>query len=403
MSLVEVVVTGIGLISALGRLNLSWCRLLQGESGIQQHQPFTDLRSRPLALVGQVPLDVATLTALVVADALEDAGLALPLSDCGVVIGSSRGCQGSWEQLLMRGRSSVASVPDKGGYHPVELTAAHQASRVITLESWLDILPQRGAIATAHQIGSLGPVLAPMAACATGIWAIAQGAELIRTGQCQRVLAGAVEAPITPLTLAGFAKMGALAEDGCYPFDQNRQGLVLGEGSAVLVLESAQLARERSAFIYGQVLGFGLTCDAFHLTSPDPVQHCGISAVKQCLARSQLAAKEIDYIHAHGTSTQLNDQNEAQLIQQMFGLDVAVSSTKGATGHTLGASGALGVAFCLMALKEQRMPPCVGLKTPAFELDFVTIPRQSEIQNVLCFSFGFGGQNAVLALRKELT
>lgn len=396
----EVVVTGIGLISALGRLKSSWSSLLQGESGIQQLQPFAHLRSSPLALVGLAPSDVPTLTALVVADALEDAGLAPPLADCGVVIGSSRGCQGSWEQLARRWR---IRSDDCDRYDPVQLIASDLANPVITLDSWLNILPQQGAIATAHQVGSLGPVLAPMAACATGIWAIAQGVELIRTGQCQRVLAGAVEAPITPLTLAGFAKMGALAESGCYPFDQNRQGLVLGEGAAVLVLESAQLASKRGAFIYGQVLGFGLTCDAFHVTAPAPVNCSGISAVRQCLERSQLVAKEIDYIHAHGTSTQLNDQNEAQLIQQLFGLDVAVSSTKGTTGHTLGASGAMGAAFCLMALKEQQMPPCVGLKTPAFELDFVTIPRQSEIQNVLCFSFGFGGQNAVLALRKELS
>lgn len=393
----EVVVTGIGLISALGRLKSSWCRLLQGESGIQHQQPFAHLPSSPMALVGRAS-SVPTLTALVVADAVEDAGLALPLLDCGVVIGSSRGCQGSWEQLARKWRFGKISSDDVKSDDPLDL-----ASGVITLESWLDLLPQQGAIATARQVGSLGPVLAPMAACATGIWAIAQGVELIRTGQCQRVLAGAVEAPITPLTLAGFAKMGALAESGCYPFDQNRQGLVLGEGAAVLVLESAQLASKRSAFIYGQVLGFGLTCDAFHVTSPAPVNLCGISAIKQCLKRSQLAAQEIDYIHAHGTSTQLNDQNEAQLIQQLFGLGAAVSSTKGATGHTLGASGAMGAAFCLMALQEQQMPPCVGLKRPAFELDFVTIPRQSKIQNVLCFSFGFGGQNAVLALRKELT
>lgn len=400
----EVVVTGIGLISALGRLKSSWCGLLQAESGIQPQQPFVHLRSRPLALVSQMPSDVPTLTALVVADALQDAGLALPLVDCGVVIGSSRGCQGSWEQLARRWRfGTEIRLDEVESYQPVELAASELPNPVITLESWLDTLPQQGAIATARQIGSLGPVLAPMAACATGIWAIAQGVELIRTGQCQRVLAGAVEAPITPLTLAGFAKMGALAEDGCFPFDQNRQGLVLGEGAAVLVLESAQLASKRSAFIYGQVLGFGLTCDAFHVTSPAPVNRCGIAAVQQCLERSQLNAKEIDYIHAHGTSTQLNDQNEAQLIKQLFGLGVAVSSTKGATGHTLGASGAMGAAFCLMALQEQQMPPCVGLKTPAFELDFVTVPRQSKIQNVLCFSFGFGGQNAVLALRKELT
>lgn len=389
MSSVEVVVTGIGLISALGRLKSSWCRLLEGKSGIKMHQPFPELQPRPLALVGQAPTDLAQLLPSVVADAVRDAGLVLPLPNCGVVIGSSRGCQGSWEQLAKQLRFKGESVPD-----------SRERSLGIAIESWLDLLPHQGAIATAHQIGSTGPVLAPMAACATGIWSIAQGMELIRTGQCQRVLAGAVEAPITPLTLAGFAKMGALANTGCYPFDQYREGLVLGEGAAVLVLESVELAVSRSAFIYGQLLGFGLTCDAFHAATPNPVRDCGITAIKHCLERSQLKAQEIDYIHAHGTSTQLNDQNEAQLIEQLFGSKVKVSSTKGATGHTLGASGAIGAAFCLMALQEQQLPPCVGLKKPAFELDFVQAHRKLAIENVLCFSFGFGGQNAVLALRK---
>jgi 3-oxoacyl-[acyl-carrier-protein] synthase II len=157
-----------------------------------------------------------------------------------------------------------------------------------------------------------------MAACATGIWAIAQGFELIQTGQCQRVIAGAVEAPITPLTLAGFDRMGALASTGSYPFDRNREGLVLGEGGAVLVLESAQLAKQRSASVYGQLLGFGLTCDAHNVSSPAPGGKSAIAAVKQCLERSHLSPTDINYIHAHGTSTQLNDQNEAQLIQCLF-------------------------------------------------------------------------------------
>jgi 3-oxoacyl-[acyl-carrier-protein] synthase II len=210
-----------------------------------------------------------------------------------------------------------------------------------------------------------------------------------------------VEAPITPLTLAGFAKMGALAHRGSYPFDRYREGLVLGEGAAVLVLESANLARERSAPIYGQLLGFGLTCDAYHVSAPEPASKSALVAVQQCLERSHLSLSDINYIHAHGTGTQLNDQNEAQLIQCLFGQDVPVSSTKGATGHTLGASGALGAAFCLMALKHQILPPCVGLEKPEFGLDLVTASRQGEIGRVLCFSFGFGGQNAVMALGKN--
>lgn len=386
MGSVEVVVTGIGLVSVLGRLEPSWYSLLKGKTGIKQHQPFADLPSQPLSLIGQVPTSLETLTEQVVADALQDAGLVTPLPDCGVVIGSSRGCQASWEHLA-RERWHWHKTEKKPFSFPLP-----------TINRWLETLPHQAAMLTARQVGATGSVFAPMAACATGIWAIAQGFELIHRGECQQVIAGALEAPITPLTLAGFAKMGALAQTGSYPFDRYREGLVLGEGAAVLVLESAELARARSASVYGKILGFSLTCDAYHLSAPEQGSRSAITAVKQCLERSHLSPNDIEYIHAHGTATQLNDQNEAHLIQELFGQRVSVSSTKGATGHTLGASGALGAAFCLMALKHQQLPPCVGLKEPAFELDLVTAPRPGKIQNVLCFSFGFGGQNAVLAL-----
>ncbi|NEP61834.1 MAG: beta-ketoacyl-ACP synthase, partial [Symploca sp. SIO2G7] len=266
------------------------------------------------------------------------------------------------------------------------------------LENWLELLPHQAAIATARQVGTFGPVLAPMAACSTGIWAIAQGFELIQTGCCQQVIAGAVEAPITRLTIAGFDKMGVLATTGAYPFARHREGLVLGEGAAVLILESADLALSREVPVYGQLLGFGLTSDAAHATSPSPDRQSAIAAVKQCLERSYITPAAIDYIHAHGTGTRLNDQNEAELIQKLFPQGVPVSSTKGATGHTLGASGALGAAFCLMALKHQVLPPCVGLQESDFDLDLVITPRQCEVQRILNFSFGFGGQNAVMAL-----
>ncbi len=409
----EVVVTGIGLISALGRLESSWWRLLNGESGIQQHRLFPDLPSRPLALIGRATTSLEQLTQIVVADALQDAGLAMPMPDCGVVIGSSRSCQASWEQLARelghgeRGGWGDRKMGRQGDIHPATPSPRYphtpnlipkSQSPIRGLEHWLDTLPHHAAIAAARQIRSTGPVLAPMAACATGIWAIAQGFELIQTGQCHRVIAGAVEAPITPLTLAGFEKMGALAHTGSYPFDRRREGLVLGEGAAVLVLESIHLARQRSAPVYGQLLGFGLSCDAYHVSAPDPESQGAIAAVKQCLKHSHLCPGDINYIHAHGTGTQLNDQNEAQLIQKFFAQGVPLSSTKGATGHTLGASGALGTALCLMALKHQILPPCVGLKEPEFELDLVTAPRRATIEHMLCFSFGFGGQNAVIAL-----
>lgn len=367
----DVVVTGIGLQTALGDRIGSWQKLLLGKSGIALQQPFDDLPPYPLAMISAQPYSVVALTEAIVAMALQDAGLAGPMPDCGVVIGSSRSCQGEWEQLLDRGETPA---------------------------QWLDRLPNAPAIAAARKIQTKNLVLAPMNACATGVWAIAQGAEQIRLGLCDRVMAGAVEAAITPLTLAGFHQMGALATEGAKPFDHHRQGFVLGEGGAVLVLESLDLAKARGAKIYGRILGAGLTADAYHRNAPDPKGGTILVAVKDALRRSSLAPEAIDYIHAHGTGTALNDQTEAQLIAQLFPHSPWVSSTKGATGHTLGASGAIGIAFCLMALQWQTVPPNVGMRENAFSLNIPISPRTADLKHTLCLSLGFGGQNGAIVI-----
>lgn len=371
----QIVITGIGFRSALGDLAGTWQGLLDGRSAIELLQPFPELPPLPLASIDrQSPHHLRWLLQVVVAEAVKDAGLSLPLPDCGVTIGSSRSYQSEWEKLT----ATPAKPPD--------------------LANWLEILPHSLAIAAARQIGSRTAVLAPMAACATGILSIAQAVNLIRSGACERAIAGAVETPITPLTIAGFTQMGALATTGCYPFDIQREGLVLGEAGAVFVLETLALARSRGAKIYGEILGFGLTNDAYHLCAMDEEGTAGVSAIEQCLDRSQLSPTDIDYLHAHGTSTPLNDRRESQLIEQIFPEGVAISSTKGATGHTLGASGAVGVAFCLQAIETNMLPPCVGLKHPEFDLDLVTTPRSTEVKATLCLSFGFGGQNAAIAI-----
>jgi 3-oxoacyl-[acyl-carrier-protein] synthase II len=366
-----IAVTGIGIVSALGAsTDQTWQSLLKGQGAIAFRQPFPDLPPRPLAMMAKQPQLLETLLRGATRQALHDAGLSQPLPHCGVVIGSSRGHQVRWEQFLVHS----------------------------SIQDWLGSLPHMGAIAVAHDIGSTGPVLAPMAACATGLWAIAQGADLIRTGQCDRVVVGAGEAAITPLTLTGFEQMRALATSGCYPFDVQREGLVLGEGAAVLVLESDRIARARSARIYGYVLGAGLTADANHISAPDNASHQGgLAAIRTCLSRSSLQPEEVDFIHAHGTGTRLNDAYEAALIQTLFPSTTWVTGTKGATGHTLGASGAIGAAFCLLALYHQVLPPCVGLQTPAFPLPLVKTARAAALSTALCFSFGFGGQNAIVA------
>lgn len=377
---VQVVVTGIGLKSALGTLQTSWKKLLLGQSGIKTYQPFPELKSRPLALINPQPYHLTELTQAILIETLKDANLTPPLPNCGVVIGSSRGYQAQWEEFATQQYNQQKSINNS---IPIPHFFHHMA-----------------AINTAHYIGSNGPVLSPMAACATGLWTIAQAYELIQMGYCEQVIVGAVETPITPLTLAGFEKMGALALTGSYPFDRQREGFILGEGGAIFVLESIESAKRRSARIYGKILGFGLTSDASSSNRPNLDGKSAITAIKNCLSRSDLFPQDIDYIHAHGTATQLNDQHEANLIQKIFNNHVAVSSTKGATGHTLGASGTLGMAFCLMALQEQILPPCVGLKEPEFEINLVREATKANLQNVLCLSFGFGGQNVAIALGK---
>ncbi|MEO1622546.1 MAG: beta-ketoacyl-ACP synthase [Cyanobacteria bacterium J06632_3] len=392
----DVVVTGLGLQTALGNsASENWTRLMAGESAIALRQPFLDLAPSPLAMMGKEPVDLQVMTAALARAAWQDAGLELGETtgskeainsdgygtDCGVVVGSSRSHLQTLEAMAIA-QKETGEVPG----------------------DWLAALAHGPAVTVAQTVGAMGPLLAPMAACATGVWAIAQAAELIRSGQCHRVIAGAVESPITRLTLAGFRKMGALAKTGCYPFDVAREGFVLGEGGALMVLESAALAQARGAQVYARVLGVGITNDSHHVSSFDPTYRQGKRALSLCLSRSGLRQDAIDAVHTHGTSTAQNDRMEAALIQSSFMGEGRqqkgpfVMASKGATGHTLGASGALTVGLGLMSLRRQQVMPCVGLGTADFDLNFVRRGQGATVRNLLCFSFGFGGQNAVLAL-----
>jgi 3-oxoacyl-[acyl-carrier-protein] synthase II len=360
----EVVCTGIALQSALGDLETTWASLLAGETGISKRQVFLDLPAFPVAMIGSQPVPLDRLTTSLANALLADAGWQVPLLDCPVIIGSSRAYQPQWEQFVQSGITS----------------------------SILNYLPHMPAIGVARLVGSTSAVLAPMAACATGIWAIERGYQLIING-ADRALVGAVEAPISPLTVVGFQQMGAMATEGCYPFDKHRQGLVLGEGGAFFALEERSIAEARGAKIYGQILGCGLTNDASHAWGVGG--GAGITAVQQCLERSGL--KSVDHIQLHGTSTQLNDRYEASLTQQFFP-GVPVTGNKGAVGHTLGAAAAISVALAFRSLQAQIIPPTVGCRDLEFDLNLICQPTATKLQNLMCWSFGFGGQNAVIAL-----
>jgi 3-oxoacyl-[acyl-carrier-protein] synthase II len=370
-------VTGLSQCSALGTtLATSWSALLQGKSGVTIQQPFAELAPCPLGLISAAPSSIDALLAVTVAAVLANAGLSPTAKPhWGVVIGSSRGYQAEIEQLAW----------------------LQQTGKTLSASRWMAAYSQSPAVQAARLLQGAGPILSPRAACATGLWAIAQGAELIRSGQCDWVIAGAVEAPITPLTLIGFRQMGVLAATEALPFDRTRAGFGLGEGAALVVLERAEHAQQRGAKSYGTVLGYGLGNAAYHISTPEPQQQTAITTVQDCLSRSQLSPQQVQYIHAHGTGTPLNDAAEAYLIRSLFPHQPAVSSTKGATGHTLGASGALGAVFCLMALHQQVLPPCVGLKNPAYPLNLIRQAQAADLQVALCLSFGFGGQNAAIA------
>ncbi|AFY68587.1 Beta-ketoacyl-acyl-carrier-protein synthase I [Thalassoporum mexicanum PCC 7367] len=406
----RVVVTGIGLVSALGQdLASSWHNLLRGKSGIRLFNH--DGAKIPLAIAtpqdrspllpkeyispAHLPIQSSALGFLQSATnaALIDAGIAAQsseLGNCGVVIGSSRGQQQQIERALHHYKSASSNKN------------SNQSQAVLDLDIY-KLLPNYFATAIAQQIQTQAIVTAPTAACATANWVIAYAYELIKTGQCQTVIAGSTEAPITPLGIAGFKKLGAMAKTGLYPFSQEREGLALGEGAAVLIIESLETAKQRDRpKIYGEVLGFGLTNDAGHPTSPDRDHLQAAQAIKTCLEQAGITPAQVRHINAHGTATALNDTAEASLIQRLFPHRPYISATKGATGHALGATGMIEAAFCLLSLHQQKLPPCVGLRSPAFELNFVTqaLKPDRPIDVALNFSFGFGGQNAVVAFGK---
>jgi 3-oxoacyl-[acyl-carrier-protein] synthase II len=264
------------------------------------------------------------------------------------------------------------------------------------------------------ELGARGPVGAPCTACAASAMAIGEGYDAIRLGRAEVMFCGGSEAGITPIALAGFAAMRALSRRNddparaSRPFDADRDGFVMGEGAAVLVLEELEHARARGAKIYAELVGYGTSSDAFHMTEPDPEGVGQARAVRAALADAGLQRDDVDYVNAHASSTSVGDATETAAIKLALGEEKArsipVSSIKGATGHCLGAAGAVEAAATILALRDDVVPPTINFETPdpACDLDYVpNTARHLPVQVALSNSFGFGGHNAVLAFRKH--
>lgn len=260
------------------------------------------------------------------------------------------------------------------------------------------------------RLGAKGINYAPVSACATGNHAIGEAGEAIRRGDADVIIAGGFDCGVTPLGLAGFCAARSLStrnddpETASRPFDAGRDGFVMGEGGGALVLEELSHARARGARIYAELAGYGASADAYHLTAPAPDGDGARRAMLQALARAEMAPDGIDYINAHGTSTELGDAAETGAIKQVFGADAPpVSSTKSMTGHLLGGAGALEAVICVRSLTDGVIPPTINYDTPdpACDLDYVpNTAREAALRAVMSNSFGFGGHNATLLFRR---
>ena len=415
----RVVVTGMGMVSPLGNgVDTTWSNILAGKSGATQASGFEvdDLACR---IACQLPfgdgtngtynpdtvmspkeqrrVDPFIVYAMAAADeAMADADWKPESYEdqiaSGVLIGSGIGG-------LLGIEAAAYDLKEKG---PRRISPFFIPGRLINLAS--------GYVSIRH--GLKGPNHSVVTACSTGAHAIGDAARLVAFGDADVMVAGGTESPIGRLSLAGFAACRALStnfndqpEKASRPYDKDRDGFVMGEGAGVVVLEEYEHAKARGAKIYGEVIGYGLSGDAYHITAPSEDGDGAFRCMSAALKRSGVAASEIDYVNAHGTSTPLGDEIELRAIERLMG-DAAdgltMSSTKSAVGHLLGAAGAVEAIFTLLAMRDQTAPPTLNLDNPSVETKIDLVPhepKKKEIKVALSNSFGFGGTNASLMFR----
>jgi 3-oxoacyl-[acyl-carrier-protein] synthase II len=407
----RVVVTGLGAVTPIGNtLSEYWEGLLSGRNGIGPITLFDPSR-HDCRIAGEVrgfdPHDYMDRKDAKRMDRFAQFGLAaskqaiadakftindLNAEQVGVIIGTGIGglkvLEDQQEVYLTRG-------PDRCSPFMIPMMIANMAAGL-----------------TAIHTGAKGPNSCPVTACASGSNAVGDAFRLVQRGYAQAMICGGTEAAVTPLSLAGFAAARALSTrnddpaHACRPFDRDRDGFVMGEGSGILLIEELEHALSRNARIYAEIVGYGMTCDAYHMTSIAPGGEGAARAISLCLKDANLTPDQVSYINAHGTSTPVNDPNETAAIKTVLGehaYKVAVSSTKSMTGHLLGGSGGIESVAAVLAVANDQLPPTINLENsdPKCDLDYV--PNHSRAQAVevaLSNSFGFGGHNVTLAFKK---
>jgi 3-oxoacyl-[acyl-carrier-protein] synthase II len=416
----RVVVTGLGLVTPLASgIEQTWKRLLAGESGIKRIEKF-DVSDIPSKIAGQVPrgdggngsfnpdqwmepkeqrkVDDFIIFAMgAAAQALNDANWHPREYDdqitSGVLIGSGiGGVEGIAETALL--------LRDRG---PRRVSPFFIPGRLINLAS--------GYVSIAHSLK--GPNHAVVTACSTGAHAIGDAGRLIALGDADVMVAGGTESPINRISLAGFAACRALStgfndtpERASRPYDRDRDGFVMGEGAGAVVLEEYEHAQRRGARIYGELIGYGMSGDAHHITAPAEDGDGAFRCMSAAIRRAGVSPADIDYINAHGTSTPLGDEIELKAVERLVGnapANIAMSSTKSSIGHLLGAAGAVEAIFCLLAMRDGVVPPTLNLDNPSVATTIDLVPhtaRQRSVNIVLSNSFGFGGTNASLIFRR---
>jgi 3-oxoacyl-[acyl-carrier-protein] synthase II len=409
----RVVVTGLGTLSPVGNTaDELWSALVQGRSGLGPITKF-DTTGYPTRIAGEVrnfdPLNFVdkkdarrldpylqyaiASSALAVQDAALDTGK-VDGTRFGVLIGSGIG---GISTLLESHRNLLEKGPDRVSPFFIPMLIANMASGLVSM-----------------RFGAKGPNSAVVTACATGNHAIGDSFKIIQRADADIMIAGGSEAIIIPLTIAGFCSMKAMSTrndeptKAMRPFDANRDGFVAGEGAGILVLESLEHALARDARIYAEIVGYGMTGDAHHMTAPDPEGDGAARAMAAAVRDAGLDVSDVGYINAHGTSTLYNDKFETIAIKRVFGdhaRRLAVSSTKSMTGHLLGAAGGIEAIATVLALHHGVLPPTINYETPDPDCDLDYIPNQARKQDVevaLSNAFGFGGTNATLAFRAYL-